>query len=152
MRKPRTLATMFFVPIVIGALGLFQFAERAGFANFRNVDLVLLFACGMCFGVALAGYSIHVDVRNLAFLAPMLIGAVGLFGFAQRPGFAAFRSADIVLLCGCGMCFGVAATALVTYLRPPAQRSAIAASRLTCCSSLKWRWCACFVAFPSKNI
>ena len=56
---------------------------------------------------------------QLAFLAPMLIGAVGLFGFTQRPGFAAFRSADIVLLCGCGMCFGVAATALVAYLRRP---------------------------------
>jgi hypothetical protein len=117
MRKPRKLATMFFVPIIIGALGLFQFAERPGFVGFRNVDLVLLFGCGMCFGIALAEYAIHVDVRNLAFLVPMLMGAVGLFEFTQRPRFAAFRSSDIVLLFGCGMCFGVAVAALVAYLR-----------------------------------
>ena len=55
MRKSRTLGTSFFVPVLIGAVGLFQFAQRPGFAGFRNVDVVLLLACGMCFGIALAG-------------------------------------------------------------------------------------------------
>jgi hypothetical protein len=119
VRKPRTLATMFFVPLIIGAVGLFQFTQRPGFAGFRNVDVVLLFGCGMCFGIALAGYSIHVDLLNLRFLVPALIGAVGLFEFTQRHGFAGFRSADVVLLFGCGMCFGVALAAVVVYLRRP---------------------------------
>jgi hypothetical protein len=55
MRKPKTLATTFFVPVLIGAIGLFQVLRSPGFAGFRNVDVVLLLACGMCFGVALAG-------------------------------------------------------------------------------------------------
>ena len=55
MRKPKTLATTFFVPFLIGAVGLYQFVQRPGFAGFRNVDIVLLLASGMCFGVALAG-------------------------------------------------------------------------------------------------
>lgn len=55
MRKSRTLATTFFVPVLIGAVGFFQFLRQPGFAGIRNVDVVLLLACGMCFGIALAG-------------------------------------------------------------------------------------------------
>jgi hypothetical protein len=45
---------MFFVPVIIGAVGLYQFTQHPGFPGFRNVDVVWLFACGMCFGIALA--------------------------------------------------------------------------------------------------
>jgi hypothetical protein len=55
MRKPKTLATTFFAPILIGAIGLLRVVQSPGFAGFRNVDVVLLLACGLCFGVALAG-------------------------------------------------------------------------------------------------
>jgi len=55
MRKSRTLATTFFIPVLIGAVAFFRFTQRTGFAGFRNVDVVLLFASGMCFGIALAG-------------------------------------------------------------------------------------------------
>ena len=53
MTNSRRLA--FFVPALVGAVGLFQFTQRPGFVSFRSVDVVWLLGCGMCFGFALAG-------------------------------------------------------------------------------------------------
>jgi hypothetical protein len=48
---------------------------------------------------------------------PLFIGVVGFFDLTQRPAFANFRSVDVFQLIVCGMCFGIALTGLIEFLR-----------------------------------
>lgn len=41
------------VPAIIGVIGLITLMGRPRFAAFHTVDVIQLFASGMCFGVAL---------------------------------------------------------------------------------------------------
>lgn len=52
--RGRKLARAVFAPVSIGLVGLFSLMERPRFAGYHTVDVVQLFASGMCFGVALA--------------------------------------------------------------------------------------------------
>ena len=53
----------------------------------------------------------------VAILMPLLIGIIGLNTVMQRPRFAQFHTVDVVQLLGCGLCFGVALMAFVSWLR-----------------------------------
>ena len=48
---------------------------------------------------------------------PLFIGVVGFFDLTRRPTFATLRSVDIFQLIVCGMCFGIALTGLIEFLR-----------------------------------
>jgi hypothetical protein len=48
---------------------------------------------------------------------PFLIGLGGFFDLTQKPRFASFHSVDVVQLVACGMCFGIALTGLIEFLR-----------------------------------
>ena len=54
MRSRTPLITAFFVPILIGCIGISNIARQPRFAAFHNVDILQLIASGMCFGVALS--------------------------------------------------------------------------------------------------
>jgi hypothetical protein len=55
-------------------------------------------------------------------LLPLLIGMFGVFDLTQRPRFANFHTVDIVQLLASGMCFGIALTALIEFVRKPRVR------------------------------
>ncbi len=50
---------------------------------------------------------------------PFLIGAGGFFDLTQRPRFATFHTVDVIQLLAAGMCFGIALTGLIEFLRKP---------------------------------
>lgn len=50
---------------------------------------------------------------------PLFIGLGGFFDLTQRPRFASFHSVDVVQLLASGMCFGIALTGLIEFLRKP---------------------------------
>lgn len=50
---------------------------------------------------------------------PLFIGLVGFFDLTQRPRFASIHAVDVVQLLACGMCFGIALTGLIEFLRRP---------------------------------
>jgi hypothetical protein len=50
-------------------------------------------------------------------LIPFLIGASGFFDLTQRPRFASFHTVDVIQLLASGMCFGIALTGLIDFLR-----------------------------------
>ena len=52
-------------------------------------------------------------------LVPLFLGAAGFFDMAQRPTFRMFRSVDLFQLVVCGMCFGIALTGFIEFLRRP---------------------------------
>jgi hypothetical protein len=52
----RHVATGVVVPLLIGALGLFDMTQRPAFAAFHKVDVFQLVVCGMCLGIALTGF------------------------------------------------------------------------------------------------
>jgi hypothetical protein len=52
-----------------------------------------------------------------AIVAPLVVGLIGFFTLMQRPRFADIHTVDVVQLLASGMCFGVALTALVFWLR-----------------------------------
>jgi hypothetical protein len=60
------------------------------------------------------------DHRRRRLVAPLLVaftGLVALSSVASSPGFAAYRTVDVVRLVGSGMCFGAALFALVAFFR-----------------------------------
>ena len=56
------------------------------------------------------------------FWFPLLFGLMGVSRIFGNPRLAAVRTVDLVQLIAIGMCFGVALTALVTFLRRPRDR------------------------------
>lgn len=46
-----------------------------------------------------------------------MIGCIGISNSARNPRFESFHNVDILQLLASGMCFGVALTTLVVYLR-----------------------------------
>jgi len=50
---------------------------------------------------------------------PLVIGLFGVFDLTQRPRFANFHSVDVIQLIASGMCFGIALTALIEFVRKP---------------------------------
>jgi len=55
--------------------------------------------------------------RLVAFWVPLMFGFMSLANAVGRPQLAALRGVDIVQLIATGMCFGVALTTLIVYLR-----------------------------------
>ena len=53
------------------------------------------------------------------FWFPLLFGLMGVSRIFGNPRLAAIRTVDLVQLIAIGMCFGVALTTLVTFLRCP---------------------------------
>jgi hypothetical protein len=53
---------------------------------------------------------------------PFLLGFFGVFDLTQRPRFANFHTVDVVQLLASGMCFGIALTALIDFVRKPRVR------------------------------
>jgi hypothetical protein len=62
--------------------------------------------------------SRHTHLATGAFV-PLLIGSFAVFDLTQKPRFANFHTVDIVQLIASGMCFGIALTALIEFLRKP---------------------------------
>ena len=56
------------------------------------------------------------------FWVPLLFGLMGVSRIFGNPRLAAIRTVDLVQLIAIGMCFGVALTTLVTFLRRPRDR------------------------------
>ncbi len=54
-----------------------------------------------------------------AVMAPLIIGVCCLVRLMSQPGFAAYRSVNVMQIIGAGMCFGVALFALIVLLRTP---------------------------------
>jgi hypothetical protein len=52
-------------------------------------------------------------------IVPFLIGIGGFFDLTQRPRFASFHTVDILQLLASGMCFGIALTGFIEFLRQP---------------------------------
>ena len=52
-----------------------------------------------------------------AIVVPLIIGCIVFSNLAQKPRFAAYHSVDIVQLLATGMCFGVALSALIVWIR-----------------------------------
>jgi hypothetical protein len=50
---------------------------------------------------------------------PLLIGLFAVFDLTQKSRFAAFHTVDVVQLVASGMCFGIALTALIEFIRKP---------------------------------
>lgn len=53
------------------------------------------------------------------FWFPLLFGLMGVARIFGNPRLAAIRTVDLIQLIAIGMCFGVALTTLVTFLRRP---------------------------------
>ena len=51
-----------------------------------------------------------------AIFVPILIGCVGLAHVASTPRFASYRAVDVLQFVASGVCFGVALTALLTFM------------------------------------
>ena len=58
-------------------------------------------------------------LRAVLILPPILVfvGFAGLNRVMQSPGFATYRTVDVVQLLGCGVCFGVAMVLILIGLR-----------------------------------
>ncbi len=52
-----------------------------------------------------------------AIVVPLIIGIIGFINLTQRPRFAAFHNVDVLQLLATGMCFGVALSALIVFIR-----------------------------------
>jgi hypothetical protein len=50
---------------------------------------------------------------------PLIIGIFGVVDLTHKPRFASFHSVDVVQLIASGMCFGIALTALIEFIRGP---------------------------------
>ena len=50
---------------------------------------------------------------------PLVFGALGFFDMTQRPTFRSLRHVDVFQLVVCGMCFGIALTGFIEFLRRP---------------------------------
>ena len=57
--------------------------------------------------------------RLFPFWFPLLFGLMGAARTVGNPRLAAIRAVDILQLMAIGVCFGVALTTLVTFLRRP---------------------------------
>jgi hypothetical protein len=66
----------------------------------------------------LAMSSRHRHLATGAFV-PLLIGSFAVFDLMQKPRFASFHTVDVVQLVASGMCFGIALTAVIEFLRKP---------------------------------
>jgi len=55
--------------------------------------------------------------RLVPFWVPLLFGLMSLASVVSRPRMAAVHGSDIVQLIASGMCFGVALTTLITFIR-----------------------------------
>jgi len=53
--RRKAAASSIVVSLVVGIIGLTTVAGRPRFSGYATVDVLQLLACGMCFGVALAG-------------------------------------------------------------------------------------------------
>jgi hypothetical protein len=62
--------------------------------------------------------SRHRYLASGAFV-PLLIGLFAVFDLTQKPRFASFHTVDVIQLVASGMCFGIALTALIEFLRKP---------------------------------
>jgi hypothetical protein len=62
--------------------------------------------------------SRHRQLATGAFV-PLLIGSFAVFDLTQKSRFASFHTVDVVQLVASGMCFGIALTALIEFLRKP---------------------------------
>jgi hypothetical protein len=62
--------------------------------------------------------SRHTHLATGAFV-PLLIGFLAVFDLTQKPRFASFHIVDVVQLIASGMCFGIALTAVIEFLRKP---------------------------------
>jgi len=60
--------------------------------------------------------------RLFPFWLPLLFGLMGVARIVGSPRLAAIRAVDLVQLIAIGMCFGVALTTPVTFLRRPRDR------------------------------
>ena len=56
------------------------------------------------------------------FWFPLLFGLMGVARIFGNPRLEAIRTVDVIQLIAIGMCFGVALTTLVTFLRRPNNR------------------------------
>jgi hypothetical protein len=52
-------------------------------------------------------------------LVPLLIGLFAVFDLMQKPRFANLHTMDVIQLVASGMCFGIALTAVIEFLRKP---------------------------------
>ncbi len=52
-----------------------------------------------------------------AILVPLIVGSIGFINLTQRPRFAAYHNVDVLQLLATGMCFGVALSALIVWIR-----------------------------------
>jgi hypothetical protein len=50
---------------------------------------------------------------------PLIIGIFGVVDLTHKPRFANFHSVDVIQLIASGMCFGIALTALIEFVRGP---------------------------------
>ena len=50
---------------------------------------------------------------------PLIIGLFGVLDLTQKPRFAVFHRVDVLQLVASGMCFGIALTALIEFIRGP---------------------------------
>jgi len=57
--------------------------------------------------------------RASVVVVPLLAGLVGLMNLMQKPRFMNFPNVDVLQLLASGMCFGLALSALLTWLRAP---------------------------------
>jgi hypothetical protein len=60
----------------------------------------------------------HTHLATGAFV-PLLIGFFAVFDLMQKPRFANLHTVDVVQLVASGMCFGIALTSLIEFLRKP---------------------------------
>ncbi len=52
-----------------------------------------------------------------AVVVPLIVGSIGFINLTQRPRFAAYHNVDVLQLLVTGICFGVALSALVVWIR-----------------------------------
>lgn len=50
-------------------------------------------------------------------VVPLIVGSIGFINLAQRPRFASYHNVDVLQLLATGMCFGVALSALIVWIR-----------------------------------
>jgi len=60
MRNRKPLVAAFFIPIMVGCIGISNIARNPRFESFHTVDILQLIASGMCFGAALSALLIMV--------------------------------------------------------------------------------------------
>jgi hypothetical protein len=52
-----------------------------------------------------------------AIVVPLIIGLIGFSSLTRSPRFATYHSVDVLQLLATGMCFGVALSALIVWIR-----------------------------------